>query len=170
VEVMRRQVDHYLARARAAGALDVLGSRAPVPQVLDDLARTLRRIHRDRTIAIDVACPAGLAFRGERQDLEEMAGNLIDNACKWASSRVRVTALGAGGQFTLTVEDDGPGLTPEQREQVGERGERLDESVPGTGLGLAIVRDIAKLYGGALDLGASEIGGLAAKLTLPAIV
>jgi len=168
VEAMRRQVDHYLARARAAGALDVLGSRTPVPQVLEDLARTLRRIHRDRTVAIDVVSP-NLAFRGERQDLEEMAGNLIDNACKWASSRVRVTAAAAGAQFTLTVEDDGPGLTPEEREQVGERGERLDESVPGSGLGLAIVRDIAKLYGGALDLEASELGGLAAKLTLPAI-
>ncbi len=170
VEVMRRQVDHYLARARAAGALDVLGNRTPVAQVLDDLARTLRRIHQDRTIAIDVSAPPGLAFRGERQDLEEMAGNLIDNACKWASSRVRVTARGAGAQFTLTVEDDGPGLTPQEREQVGERGERLDESVPGTGLGLAIVRDIAKLYGGALDLGESELGGLRAELALPAIV
>ena len=169
VETMRRQVDHYLARARAAGALDVLGNRTQVTQVLDDLDRTLRRIHRDRAIVIDVACPENLAFRGERQDLEEMAGNLIDNACKWAASRVRVTAQSSGAQFTLTVEDDGPGLTPQQREQVGERGERLDESVPGTGLGLAIVRDIAKLYDGGLDLGASELGGLAAKLTLPAI-
>jgi signal transduction histidine kinase len=82
---------------------------------------------------------------------------------------VRVTAQPAGANFTLAIEDDGPGLTPEQREQVGERGERLDETVPGSGLGLAIVRDIAKLYGGALDLGASELGGLSAQLTLPAI-
>jgi signal transduction histidine kinase len=170
VEVMRRQVDHYLARARAAGALDVLGNRTPVAQVLDDLARTLRRIHRDRSIMIDVACPANLAFRGERQDLEEMAGNLIDNACKWAAARVRVTAVGAGTNFSLSVEDDGPGLKPEERAQVGERGERLDETVPGSGLGLAIVRDIAKLYGGALDLDESGLGGLAARLTLPAIV
>ena len=170
VIVMRRQVDHYLARARAAGALDVLGNRTPVAGVLEDLARTLRRIHQDRTVAIDVACPPALAFRGERQDLEEMAGNLIDNACKWADSRVRVTAAAAGATFLLTVEDDGPGLTAQQREQVGERGERLDESVPGTGLGLAIVRDIAKLYGGSLELGASELGGLGVRLTLPAIV
>ena len=169
VAVMRRQVDHYLARARAAGALDVLGNRTAVPSVLEDLARTLRRIHRDRALAIDVACPAGLSFRGERQDLEEMAGNLIDNACKWAEGRVRVTAAPAGAVFTLAVEDDGAGLTPEERAQVGERGERLDESVPGSGLGLAIVRDIAKLYGGALDLDASELGGLKARLTLPAI-
>jgi signal transduction histidine kinase len=169
VGVMRRQVDHYLARARAAGALDVLGNRTPVGAVLDDLARTLKRIHRDSGIEIEIVCPPGLAFRGERQDIEEMAGNLIDNACKWAEGRVRVTAAPAGAFFTIVVEDDGPGLTPEERTQVGERGERLDESVPGTGLGLAIVRDVAKLYGGALDLDSSELGGLKARLTLPAI-
>jgi signal transduction histidine kinase len=170
VGVMRRQVDHYLARARASGALDVLGSRAPVAGVLDDLARTLRRIHKEKGITIDVSCPPALAFRGDRQDLEEMAGNLIDNACKWAASQVRVTATSGGGTLQLVIEDDGPGLTPEQREQVGERGERLDESVPGTGLGLAIVRDIAKLYGGALELGKSALGGLSATLRLPAIM
>jgi signal transduction histidine kinase len=170
VGVMRRQVDHYLSRARAAGALDVLGSRTPVAPVLDDLVRTLRRIHKERSVAIDVNCPPSLAFRGERQDLEEMAGNLIDNACKWAESRVRVTGSMAGATLELVIEDDGQGLTPEQRERVGERGERLDETVPGTGLGLAIVRDIAKLYGGSLDLGNSALGGLGATLTLPAIV
>jgi len=169
VGVMRRQVDHYLARARAAGALDVLGNRTPVAGVIEDLARTLKRIHRDRALEIEVACPPALAFRGERQDLEEMAGNLIDNACKWAQGRVRVTATGTGASFALAVEDDGPGLTPQERQQVGERGERLDESVPGTGLGLAIVRDVAKLYGGSLELGGSALGGLCARLTLPAI-
>ena len=89
---MRRQVDHYLARARAAGALDVLGNRTPVKPVLDDLARVLKRIHAERGLEIAVDCPASLAFRGERQDLEEMAGNLIDNACKWAPSGLTVTA------------------------------------------------------------------------------
>ncbi len=169
VGVMRRQVDHYLARARAAGALDVLGSRTPVLSVLDDLARTLRRIHQDRGLMIDVACPATLAFKGERQDLEEMAGNLIDNACKWADGRVRVTVTAGGAMLEIAIEDDGPGLTPEERSHVGERGERLDESVPGTGLGLAIVRDIAKLYGGSMELGASDLGGLGVRLKLPAI-
>jgi signal transduction histidine kinase len=169
VIIMRRQVDHYLTRARAAGALDVLGNRTPVAGVLDDLARTLRRIHQYRQIEIEVRCPPGLAFRGERQDLEEMSGNLIDNACKWAAHTVRVTATPAGGTFALSVEDDGPGLTEEERSLVGERGERLDESVPGTGLGLAIVRDIAKLYGGSLTLGRSELQGLRAELTLPVL-
>jgi signal transduction histidine kinase len=169
VGIMRRQVDHYLTRARAAGALDVLGNRTPVFGVLDDLARTLRRMHQDKGVAIEVRCPPGLAFRGERQDLEEMAGNLIDNACKWATSRALVTAHSFGSTFQLAVEDDGPGLTEEERSLVGGRGERLDETVPGTGLGLAIVRDIAKLYGGSLELGNSELKGLRAVLTLPAL-
>lgn len=170
VAVMRRQVDHYLSRARAAGALDVLGNRTNVKPVIDDLARVLTRIHADRSLAINVDCPPNLAFRGERQDFEEMAGNLIDNACKWAETCVSVTASRNGGTWLeLTVGDDGEGIDPAERARVGERGERLDESVPGSGLGLAIVRDIAKLYGGSLALGDSPLGGLEARLTLPAI-
>jgi len=169
VDSMRRQVDHYLARARAAGSVNVLGNRTPVAPVLSDLARVLTRIHAERDVTIDWDCPPDLYFRGERQDLEEMTGNLMDNACKWASARVMVRALREGARFTLTVEDDGPGLTPENRTRVGTRGERLDESVPGTGLGLAIVRDISKLYAGFLTLDASPLGGLEARLTLPAI-
>ena len=168
VSNMRRQIDHYLARARAAGALEVLGSRTQVKPVLDDLARVLTRIHADRALSIDVGCPPQLAFRGDKQDLEEMAGNLIDNGCKWAHSRVSVAAQPSlDGKFELRVEDDGAGLDEEERARVGERGERLDESVPGSGFGLAIVRDIAKLYGGAFELGESPLGGLKAKLTLP---
>ncbi|HEX3429808.1 MAG TPA: sensor histidine kinase [Rhizomicrobium sp.] len=170
VAVMRRQVDHYLSRARAAGALDVLGNRTNVRPVIDDLARVLTRIHAGRGVTIDVDCPYELAFRGERQDLEEMAGNLIDNACKWARARVLVKARkNSGASLELRVGDDGEGIDLEERARVGERGERLDETVPGTGLGLAIVRDIAKLYGGSLALGDSPLGGLEARLELPAI-
>jgi len=169
VDAMRRQVDHYLARGRAAGALDVLGNRTRVKPVLDDLARVLTRIHHERAIAIAVECPATLFFRGERQDLEEMAGNLIDNACKWAAGRVAVAATAQGAKWELRIDDDGPGLAPEDRGRVLERGERLDESVPGSGLGLSIVEDIAKLYGGTLMLGRSGLGGLEARLFLPAI-
>jgi signal transduction histidine kinase len=170
VGAMRRHVDHYLTRARTAGAVNVLGNRAPVGPVLEDLARVLRRIHAERGIEISVRCPAGLYFRGERQDLEEMAGNLIDNACKWARRRVAVEALrGAEGVFRIAVEDDGPGLDAADRARVMERGERLDESVPGSGLGLSIVRDISKLYGGGLELGRGSLGGLSASLTLPAL-
>ena len=170
VESMRRQVDHYLARARAAGAVDALGNRTPVRPVLDDLTRVLSRIHQDRDIKIDVDCPSPLMFRGERQDLEEMAGNLMDNACKWTKTRVLVRVMRLSGtNFELKVGDDGPGLDPYERTLVGERGERLDENVPGTGLGLAIVRDIAKLYGGSLTLDESSLGGLETRLVLPAI-
>ncbi len=167
---MRRQVDHYLSRARAAGSLDVLGNRTQVSAVMDDLARVIGRIHAARGIVIDAECSEEIFFRGERQDLEEILGNLIDNGCKWARSRVRVRCEMAGGRLVLTVEDDGPGLSAEQRAQVGERGERLDESVPGSGLGLAIVRDISKLYGGFFLLDASPLGGVMARLELPAIV
>ena len=165
---MRRQVDHYLTRARAAGSLDVLGNRTQVSAVVDDLARVLGRIHP--AIVIDAECDDGVFFRGERQDMEEMLGNLIDNACKWARGRVRVRGVRADSRLTLTIEDDGPGLTADQRAQVGERGERLDESVPGSGLGLAIVRDISRLYGGFFALDASPMGGVMACLELPAIV
>jgi signal transduction histidine kinase len=166
---MRRQVDHYLSRARAAGSLDVLGNRTQVCAVLDDLARVIARIHAARGIVVDAECTGDLYFRGERQDLEEMLGNLIDNACKWARARVRVRCERQGGRLVLTIEDDGPGLSVEQRSQVGERGERLDETVPGSGLGLAIVRDISKLYGGFFGLDESSLGGLLARLELPAI-
>lgn len=169
VASMRRQVDHYLSRARAAGSLDVLGNRTPVAPVLADLSRVIARIHAARGIAIDSACEHGLYFRGERQDLEEMVGNLVDNACKWSRGQVRVRCTRAAGRLTLTVEDDGPGLSAQERTQVGERGERLDESVPGSGLGLAIVRDISKLYGGFFALDASPMGGVLARLELPAI-
>lgn len=169
VLTMRRQVDHYLARGRAAGALAVLGNRAQARPVLDDLCRTLRRIHASRGIEIALDCPMSTAFRGERQDLEEMAGNLIDNACKWAKSRVAVVASRDGAMLLIKVEDDGPGLSAEDRERALVRGERLDESVPGSGLGLAIVRDIAQLYGGELTLSDAALGGLLATLKLPAI-
>jgi signal transduction histidine kinase len=169
VGTMRRQIDHYLARARVSGAVEVLGKRTPVKPVLDDLARVLSRIHGEREIAISVDCPPSIDFRGDRQDLEELAGNLVDNACKWAKATVEVRAHnGAEGKFELQVDDDGPGLSAEERQHIGEqRGERLDETVPGSGHGLAIVRDIARLYGGSLDLGESPLGGLQARLALP---
>jgi signal transduction histidine kinase len=168
VTSMRRQVDHYLARARAAGALDVLGSRTEVASVVNDLARVLKRMHQDKDLTIAIDVPPALAFRGEREDLEEMAGNLIDNACKWARRNVSVQAGPMdGGRFYFRVEDDGAGLAPDERSRAMERGERLDETVPGTGLGLGIVRDIAKLYGGSITLAQASLGGLEARLELP---
>lgn len=168
VTTMRRQVDHYLARARAAGALDVLGSRTEIQPAVNDLVRVLKRMHAGKELSIAVDVPIGLVFRGEREDLEEMIGNLVDNACKWAHERIAIEAASTDGRsIFIRVGDDGPGLTDEERQRAMTRGERFDESVPGTGLGLAIVRDIAKLYGGNCILGQSPMGGLEARLELP---
>jgi len=165
-EVMSRQVDHHLRRARAAARGRAAGA-APVADVIKDLARTIGRIHAAKGLDISVAVDPSLRFRGERQDLEEMAGNLIENAAKWAESRLRVSASVDGAQLHLAVEDDGPGLPPERREEAISRGGRLDETAPGTGLGLAIVNDLARAYAGSLELGESEMGGLTARLALP---
>jgi signal transduction histidine kinase len=172
LERMRRHLDHHTARARAAAARGVPGVSTEVAAVAGGLARTLERLHAGRGLSIEVVLPEGLRFGGEQEDLQEMLGNLMDNGCKWARRRVRVTGRAAEGQDTLVlaVEDDGPGLPPERREAATAPGVRLDESVPGTGLGLAVVRDLAELYGGVLRLraAAAERGGLRAELHLPA--
>jgi signal transduction histidine kinase len=169
VELMRRHVDYHMARARAAAARGVPGVGTPVALSVAGLTRTLERLHAERALEILVDVPSQHRFGGEREDLDEMLGNLMDNACKWARHRVRVTS-GAldGARLVLKVEDDGPGLPPGQREAALAPGVRLDESVPGAGLGLAVVRDLAQLYGGALELGGSDLGGLKAELRLPA--
>jgi signal transduction histidine kinase len=171
-EIMRDQVARHLERARIAARVSVVGSIADVEPVVTALARTMEKIHRDRAIAIEVTVDAGLQFRGERPDLEEMIGNLVDNACKWASSHVAITAArgGTGGRdlLTVTVDDDGRGLSEDERDQVAKRGQRLDQSKPGSGLGLSIVVELASLYGGGLTLGEAPLGGLRAELTLPA--
>lgn len=171
VAVMHRWIDHYLGRARTAATGAVLGARTPVAPVVEDLRRTLLRIHLDRApdITSSVAGNTGTAvFRGERQDLEEMLGNLLDNACKWAGGRIDVAVSARGRVLTVTIDDDGPGLPAERRAEAMGRGRRLDEAAPGSGLGLAIVADIARLYGGELRLDESPMGGLRAELTLPA--
>jgi signal transduction histidine kinase len=166
--LMRQQVDHHLSRARAMATASVIGSRCDLAPVLSDLQRTLTRIYASRDLTIEVACAQGLVFRGARQDLEEMLGNLLDNACKWARSGVVATALAADERIVVLVEDDGPGLPQDRRSEVMERGRRLDERVPGSGLGLSIVVDIAELYGGALSLHEARSGGLRTRLELPA--
>ncbi len=167
--LMQRHVDHYLVRARTAASGGVLGVRTEVAQVLEDLRRTLLRIHARREIGIEIQCDPELLFRGERQDLEEMLGNLLDNACKWADSEVRAKVELRDGELLLSVDDDGPGLPPGRREEVLQRGKRLDESVPGSGLGLSIVSDIAGLYDGKLALSESPAKGLRVLLTLPGV-
>lgn len=168
-ETMRRQVDHYLTRARAAAAANVLGARTEIPSRAAALARTLSKLHRERDIAFELDCTPGLVFRGDVQDLDEMLGNLLDNAGKWAKGRVLLCARAAPAQqVVITVDDDGPGLDSRELEAVLTRGERLDETVPGSGLGLSIVRDLVQLYGGELALERSALGGLRVSLRLPA--
>ena len=168
-QIMRDQVDHHLRRARAAARAQGSGERTEVAPVLDELARTLERIFMDKGVSIDWDADDRLSFRGERQDLLEIAGNVMENAGKWCRRLVLVRAeADATGALVLTVEDDGPGLPPERREEVLRRGARLDESAPGSGLGLSIVDELAKAYGGSVALGAAEIGGLKVEVTLPA--
>jgi signal transduction histidine kinase len=175
VTVMHDQVQRHLERARIAARTAVVASMIEVAPVVNVLARTMEKIHRERNIAISTQLNESVRFRGEQQDLEEMLGNLIDNACKWANSRVDIEMfsqsaprLGGVSFFRLQVDDDGPGLAPAERDEVLTRGKRLDESKPGTGLGLSIVLELAKLYNGSLKLGNSPLGGLRAELVLPA--
>ncbi len=168
-EAMRGQVEHHLRRARAAARAQGLGERTPVAEVLDEMAVMLERVFQSKGVEIDWRAPDDLHFLGERQDLQEILGNLIENACKWCDRRVRVSAGGTGlGWMVAVIEDDGPGVPADRLETMLKRGERMDESAPGSGLGLAIVDDLARAYGGRLVLGASDLGGLKATLDLPA--
>lgn len=167
--LMGDHVEHHLRRARAAARSPGAGERTPVSPVVDELCRTLDRIFARRGVDIDGPAETAILFLGERQDLQEMAGNLMENACKYSHGQVQVTLRAEGpGWFVLSVEDDGPGLAPEQREAALRRGQRLDESAPGSGLGLSIVDELARAYGGGLELGSSaELGGLKIELRLP---
>ena len=175
IVIMRDQVTRHLERARIAARATVVGSVTEVGPVVTALTRTMEKIYHPRGIAIDLDAPEGVRFRGERQDIEEMLGNLVDNACKWAQARVSIEVTQERRQddpfkviVRVVVDDDGPGLSPADRDQVARRGQRLDETKPGSGLGLSIVLELASLYGGHLTLSTAPIGGLRAELVLPA--
>ena len=172
---MRDQINHYLNRARIAARVGVIGAAVPVEPPLSRLARSMMRIHSERGISIIADIPAGARFAGEQQDLEEIVGNLLDNACKWAKGRVALSAAydlppsgGTKARLVIHVDDDGPGLTPEQRAEATRRGRKLDETKPGSGLGLSIVCELVSLYDGAFSLSDSPLGGLRAEVVLPA--
>lgn len=171
--VMRDQVQYYLDRARAAALSGALGGVTEVAPSLDALIRTFAKISQGKGVTGSHEVPAGVKFRGEKQDLEEMLGNLLDNAFKWAESSVEVSFAPAGeaeaGRIALLIDDDGPGLPSDALADVLKRGRRLDETTPGSGLGLSIVVDLAKLYGGELSLEKSPLGGLRARLVLPSV-
>jgi len=166
---MSANIDHYLSRARVSGQGNVFGYHTSIKAVVKDLRYAVERIYRDRNIRIQLCSKGDCRFRGEAQDLEEMMGNLLDNACKWAKRDVEVFCRLDGDRLTLTINDDGPGIPETHRNSVLQRGRRLDESLPGYGQGLSIVKDIADLYGGELRLGQSPLGGLKVELELPAV-
>ena len=171
-ELMRSQITHYLDRARIAARSDVIGAITEVEPVIARLARAMNRIYGDKGIAVTADVPADTRFKGEQQDLEEIVGNLADNACKWAASSVSIGVdvdLSAHCKLIIRIDDDGPGLSPEQRKAATKRGRRLDESKPGSGLGLSIVTDLVGLYGGTFGLVAAPGGGLRAEIVLPAV-
>ncbi|MDO5622009.1 MAG: ATP-binding protein [Paracoccus sp. (in: a-proteobacteria)] len=166
---MDRQIGWHLRRARSAAAPGILGHRTPVAGVAEDILLVLRHPMQDRDLRAETTIPPDLAFAGERQDLEEIIGNLTENAVKWARSHIRISALRQGDRLTLRIEDDGPGMAETDYAEALTRGTRLDErGASGSGLGLAIVSDLARLHGGAIRLGRSPLGGLAAEVDLPA--
>jgi signal transduction histidine kinase len=164
---IQESVDHHLTRARASGTTNVLGARVKVRSIAEDLVFALQRIYNNRPLRFDLDGISKCSVRCEAQDLEEMLGNLMDNACKWARSEVAVSCRPSNGDTLVTVEDDGPGIPADKLAHVMQRGQRLDESTQGHGLGLSIVQDIVELYDGKLELDHSELGGLRAQLTLP---
>ncbi len=171
ITVMTDAVQHHLARAQAAGGPSLLGARSDAAQAIEALARTLPRMSSDRDIEVEVTLAARpLWFAGEAQDLSELLGNLLENACKWAARKVRIAASRTGDRLQVEIGDDGPGIAADQRAAALQRGGRLDEHKPGSGLGLTIALDLATLYGGTLRLGRSPLGGLKVELDLPAAV
>jgi signal transduction histidine kinase len=165
---MQRQIDYHLARSRATASSGAApGLRCSVLPSVEGLVRTMRRLYADRELTIDVDVSPRHEIRGRREDLDEMLGNLIDNACKWARSRVAVSSSIEDADLVIAVDDDGPGLDPSLRAQVLQRGVRVDQRVQGSGLGLAIVSELAELYGGSVALETSPLGGTRARLQLP---
>ena len=170
ITVMRDQVNHYLSKARSAAGLAAVGTSTPVGPIVNSLVRAMAKIYRDKDLNIHVSLEDDIVFRGEKQDLEEVIGNLVDNASKWAASEVRVQTRKSGKtEWVLCVEDDGPGMTSEQCKLALKRGKRLDETVAGSGLGLSIVVETANLYTGSINLERSDLGGLKAELKLPCV-
>jgi len=167
IERMRRQIEYQLAQARAAATGNTPGVRSSVRESADALCRTLQRLYAERALQIQIEPSEEHYVRVQREDLDEILGNLLDNACKWAKSSVRLESHAANREAVIVVEDDGPGIAPLLRESVLQRGVRADETAPGSGLGLAIVRGLVELYKGSIVLEESALGGLKVTVRLP---
>jgi signal transduction histidine kinase len=164
---MQRQVDYHLAHARAAASGAVPGTRSNLRASVEGLSRTLQRLYENRSLNIQVEVSPAHEVRVQREDLDEMLGNLLDNACKWAKSTITIHSSESNNRISITIDDDGPGLTPSLRTSVLQRGVRADEQSSGSGLGLAIVKDLSELYGGSISLDSGPTNGLRAILNLP---
>jgi signal transduction histidine kinase len=164
---MRRHIDSHLAQARATAGGASATARTNVADAVAGLVRTMERLYAERALSIQVDVSSDCVVRVPMEDLEEMIGNLLDNACKWTRSRVTIAAAPDGGRAVITVDDDGAGLNAVMRGQVLQRGVRADQAAPGSGFGLAIVGDLAEAYGGSIALEQSPAGGVSARLMLP---
>lgn len=168
LENMRRLVERHLGRAAAsAGAGRALGAQVAVKPVAAEIAAALTKIFAESHLRLGMQVDDDVSFQGDADDLAELLGNVLENACKWAKSEVRLSAWRDAGGLVLRVEDDGPGMTPDQAAAAAERGARLDQMTAGWGLGLSIVADLVSLYGGDVQFGKSPLGGLAVSLFLP---
>lgn len=166
VERMSRQVEYNLAQSRAANSGTAPGARCDIAPCAEALARTLETLYASRAVAIQLSVAADHAYQGSRPDLDEMLGNLLDNAFKWANSLVKLETFLEGQFLVVVIDDDGPGIRDELLSTVLQRGVRADQASPGSGLGLAIVRDLAEIYGGTIRLKRSPLGGLRSVLSL----
>ncbi len=169
VEHMQDHIDHHLRRARIAGRS--AGGRVSIKQTLLKIIKIVSRINFDKKIDFKVNCPEGISFRGEAEDFNEVVGNLLENAAKWAKGRVEIKVRPIGSEeFELTVADDGAGVEESEFNKLFERGKRLDETISGTGLGLSIVKDIVDAYAGKAEISTSELGGLQVSVILPRVL
>jgi signal transduction histidine kinase len=165
VERMHQAIERHLVRART-GAAPVRGRYVRAGDALEDVIRAIQHIHGER-VTIEISADPLARFRGDAADLQEIFGNLLDNAAKWARSRVRVEVTADPEHLRISVEDDGPGIPPDRRVEAVQRGVRLDTSRPGSGLGLQIVDELSQVYGGRLELATAALGGLQATVVLP---
>ena len=168
IDAIDRNVDHYLKRARISGRA-TLGLRTDLRATAGELLDSMKLLHRGRNLTLSFSRAPAVHVPIDPQDLEEMIGNLLDNACKWAATQVVVGWRVMDGMAVVEIGDDGPGIAEDQRAVVLERGHRLDETAPGSGLGLDITREIAETYRGSLELDRAPQGGLLARLRLPAV-
>lgn len=164
---MQRIVDYQLQRAATAGPASPLAAPLPLAPLAETIIASLNKVYRDKNIRFQIDVESGLNFRGDRGDVLELLGNLLDNACKWCRSGVALHAANEAGHLILTVEDDGPGIPPQEAANILQRGVRTDQSTPGQGIGLAVVASIVQAYGGEIRIGASPLGGASVVIRIP---